>query len=70
MGPCSWESFQGPLMRRQTRLLISFGGIALLSMVDYAPFTFLGNWALVVLYLRSRFHIFDKPISEEYVSQV
>jgi hypothetical protein len=36
----------------------------------YAPFFFLGSWALVVLYLCSRFCIFDKPILEEYVFQV
>jgi hypothetical protein len=44
------------------QLLISFGGIHLLSMDDYAPSTFLGNWALVVLYLCSKFCIFNRPI--------
>jgi len=36
-------------------------------MEDCVPFAFLGNWAFVVLYLCFRFHIFDRPISEEYV---
>jgi hypothetical protein len=57
MGPRSWESFQGPLARCQVQLLISFGGIGLLSMEDCAPSVFLGNWVLVVLYLCSRFCI-------------
>jgi hypothetical protein len=29
-------------------------------MEDYAPSIFLGSWALVVLYLCFRFHIFNK----------
>jgi hypothetical protein len=37
-------------------------------MEDYAPSAFLGGWALVALYLCSRFRIFDRPILEEYVS--
>ncbi len=57
-------------MRHQARLLISFGGIGLLSMEDCAASIFLKSWALVTLYLCSRFHIFDKPILKEYVSQV
>jgi hypothetical protein len=70
MGLRSWESFQGPLMRRQVQLLISFSGIGLLFMENCAPSTFIGNWALVVPYLCARFHIFDRPILEEYVSQI
>jgi hypothetical protein len=35
-----------------------------------APFSFLRNWVLVIPYLCSRFNIFDRPVSEEYVSQV
>jgi hypothetical protein len=58
-----------PLTRHQVWLLISFGGIGLLSMEDCAPSTFLGNWALVVPYLCSKFRIFNKSILEEYVSQ-
>ncbi len=57
-------------MRHQTQLPISFSGIGFLFMEDYAPFVFLGSWALVVPYFCSRFHIFDRPILEEYVSQV
>jgi hypothetical protein len=56
------------IARRQVRLLISFNGINLFSMEDCAPFASLGNWALVAPYLCFRFHIFDKPILEEYVS--
>jgi hypothetical protein len=70
MGPKSWESFQGPLTRCQAQLLISFVGIGLIFMEDCAPSIFLGSWALVALYLCSRFCIFDRPILEEYVSQV
>jgi hypothetical protein len=54
--------FQGSLARWRAQLLISFGGIGLLSMEDCAAFAFLGNWALVVSYLCSRFYIFDRPI--------
>jgi hypothetical protein len=57
-------------MRCQVRLLISFGGTCLLSMEDCAASTFLRSWVLVASYLCSRFHIFDRPILEEYVSQV
>jgi hypothetical protein len=39
-------------------------------MEDYVPSIFLGSWVLVVPYLCSRFHIFDRPILEEYVYQV
>jgi len=39
-------------------------------MEDCAPSIFLGNWALMVLYLCFKFHIFNRPILEEYVSQV
>jgi hypothetical protein len=70
MGPQSWEFFQGPLVKRQARLLISFGGISFLFMEDYVPSIFLRNRALMVLYLCSKFHIFNRPILEEYVSQV
>jgi hypothetical protein len=67
MGPRSWESIQGPLMKHQTQLLISFGGIGFLSMENCAQSYVLGNWAWVDLYLCSRFCIFYKPIFEEYV---
>ncbi len=67
MGLRSWEFFYGPLIRSQARLPISFGGISLLSMEDYAPFAFLRNWVLVIFYLYLRFHIFDKFVLEEYV---
>jgi hypothetical protein len=70
MGPRSWESFQGPLAKHQAQLLISFGGIGLIFMEDCVPSIFLGSWALVALYLCSKFRIFYKPILEEYVSQV
>ncbi len=39
-------------------------------MEDCAPFAFLESWALVVVYLCSKFRIFDGPILEEYVSHV
>jgi hypothetical protein len=64
----SWEFFQGPLMRRHARLLISFSGISILSIENYAPSVFPGSWVLVASYMCSRFHIFDKPILEGYVS--
>jgi hypothetical protein len=35
-----------------------------------APSAFLGSWALVVMYLCSRFRIFNRPILEEYVFYV
>ncbi len=57
-------------MRRRAQLLISFGGTCLLSMEDCVASTFLRSWVLVVSYLCSRFHIFDRPILEKYVSQV
>ncbi len=43
--------------------------MSLLSMEHYAASTFLRNWALVTPYMCSRFHIFDKPVLQEYVSQ-
>jgi hypothetical protein len=61
---------QGPLAKCRVRLLISFSIIGLLSMEDCAPFVFLKSWVLVAPYLCLRFHIFDKPILDEYVSQV
>jgi len=39
-------------------------------MEDYTPFVFLGNWALVALYLMFRFRIFNRPILEDYIFQV
>jgi hypothetical protein len=60
--------FSKPLSK--ARLLISFGGIGLLYMEDCAPSIFLKNWALVALYLCSRFCIFYRPVLEKYVSQV
>jgi hypothetical protein len=68
MGPRWWESFQSPLARRYVELPISFSGIGLLSMEYCAPFVFLRSWALVAPYLYFKFHIFDRPILEEYVS--
>ncbi len=50
MGLGSWESIQGPIVGHQAQLLISFGVISLLPMEYYDPSTFLGNWALVVMY--------------------
>jgi hypothetical protein len=35
-----------------------------------APFVFLGNWVLMVSHLCFRFHIFNRHVLEEYVSQV
>jgi len=67
VGPRSWESIQGPLMKCQAQLLISFGGIGLLSMEDCTLSTLLGNWALVASYLCSKFCIFNETILEEYV---
>jgi hypothetical protein len=56
MGPRSWEFFQGPLMRHQTWLLISFNGIGFQFMEDYAPSIFLESQALMALYfLYTRF---------------
>jgi hypothetical protein len=40
MGPESWESLQGLLVRCQARLLTSFNGIGLRSMEDCAPSAF------------------------------
>ncbi len=40
------------------------------SMEECSPFAFPRSWALVAPYLCSRFRIFNKPILEEYVSQV
>jgi hypothetical protein len=37
-------------------------------MEDYALSIFLMSCAMVVRYLCFRFHIFDRPILEEYVS--
>jgi hypothetical protein len=37
-------------------------------MEDYALSIFLRSFTLMVLYLCSRFRIFDRPILEEYVS--
>jgi hypothetical protein len=68
VGLRAWESFQGPLVRSQVQLLISFGGINLHSMEDCAPFVFLESWVPIALYLCSRFHFFKEPILEEYVS--
>jgi hypothetical protein len=70
MGLGSWEFIQGPLVRRQTQLLIFFGSIGLLFKKDCAPSTFLRSWALMALYLWFRFCIFDRPILEEYVYQI
>jgi hypothetical protein len=39
-------------------------------MEDCAPFIFLRSWVLVIPYLCSRFCIFNRPILEEYVSQI
>ncbi len=66
MGLGSWEFIQGPLTGCWAQLPIYFGGISFLSMEDCAPFTFLGSWVLVAPYLCSMFHIFDRPILEEY----
>ncbi len=44
MGPCLWESFQGPLVRHHVQLPISFRGISFLFMEDCAPSIFIGNW--------------------------
>jgi hypothetical protein len=68
MDPRLWESFQGPLAKHQTQLLISFNGIGLFSMEDCAPSIFLRSWVLVVLYLCSRFRIFYRFILKEYAS--
>jgi hypothetical protein len=43
MDPRLWESFQGPIMKHHVRLPISFSGINLLYMEDFAPFSFLWN---------------------------
>jgi hypothetical protein len=40
------------------------------SIKDYAPFVFMGSWVLVAPYLCFRFCIFDRPVLEEYISQV
>jgi hypothetical protein len=37
--------FVSPLTKCQAQLPISFGGLNLLSMEDYAPSAFLGSWA-------------------------
>jgi hypothetical protein len=51
-------------------LTISFGGIEFFSMEDCAPSIFLGSWVMLNPYLCFKFHIFDRPILGEYVSQV
>jgi len=39
-------------------------------MEDCAPSSFLRSWVLAVLYLCSKFRIFDRPVMERYVFQV
>jgi len=68
MGPRPWESIQGPLMKRQAQLPISFGGIGLLSLEDCTQSILLRSLALMASYLCSRFRIFNELILEEYVS--
>jgi hypothetical protein len=63
MGVFSW-----PLNEALGLISISFGGIGLLSMEDCVPLVFLRSWVLMVSYLCSKFHIFDRPILAEYVS--
>jgi len=70
MGHGSWESIQSHLVGHQVQLLISFGGISLLSMEDCALSVFLESWTLVVSYFRYRFRIFDRPLLKEYVFQI
>jgi len=53
-------------MRHYVQFLISFGGISFLLMEDCLPLVFLRSWVLMASYLCSKFHIFDKPILEEY----
>jgi len=66
MGLGLYGSFHGPLAKRQAWLSISFGGIGISTMEDCAPSSFLRSWVLVVLYLCSRFCIFDKLVMERY----
>ncbi len=62
--------FLGPFNEVLSLTTIILSGISFLSMDDCAPSIFLRNWVLVVMYLCFRFHIFNRPILEEYVFQI
>jgi len=72
----SWETYRvrgvysKPFYEVLGLIIDIFCGIGLLFVEDCALSIFFKSWVLVASYLCSRFHIFDKPILEEYVSQV
>ncbi len=68
-GPKVVGVYLGPLAWHRARLSISFAGICFFY-GGLCPIYFFRSWALVALYLSSKFCVFDRLVLEEYVFQV
>jgi hypothetical protein len=61
LGPRSFNSLEGPLVRKQASLPITFGGIRVISTSIIAPTTYLGSWALVTSIIVASFMVDQRP---------
>ncbi len=61
LGPRSFDSLEGPLVHKETSLLITFNGVRLISTSTIAPTSYLGSWTLVALVIATRFMVDQRP---------
>ncbi len=52
-----FDSLEGPLVRKQVSLPITFSGIEFILTSTITPTTYLGNWALITLVIAIRFMV-------------
>jgi hypothetical protein len=61
LSPKSFDSLEGPLAHKQTFLLITFGGLEIISITTIALIPYLGSWAFVVSIVVARFMVDEDP---------
>jgi hypothetical protein len=70
LGPWSFNSPKGPLVRKHVSFLIIFDGIGLIPIATITPTTCLRNWAFVTSIIVAKFFIDQQPFFFETLTQV
>jgi hypothetical protein len=70
LGLRSFDIAKGPLVRKQTSLLITFDGVGLILTSIIAPTTYLGNRAFVISIIFARFMVDKCPFLLEALARI
>jgi hypothetical protein len=70
LGLGSFDNPEGPLVRRQASIPITFGGVEFLKAFNIAPIAYLGSCSLVISVIAARFMVDHRPFLLETLAQV